>query len=102
MLSKTRLLFSEELITNIAAMVKGASLVNIYNTSFGDGQFSKMPALEMVSIMASRQRAVTSKLTFSKIKDNKAEKRSIKAITVSIPISKLINTYGGLRERIFT
>tara|TARA_B100000941_G_C28123527_1_gene359284 strand:- start:277 stop:483 length:207 start_codon:yes stop_codon:yes gene_type:complete len=68
-------------------MVKGASLVNIYNTSLGDGQFSKMPTLEMVSIMARRQSAVTSKLTFSIIKDNKAEKRSTKAIIVSIPIS---------------
>ena len=84
--SRTLHLFSDELITNIAAIVKGASLVKINRTSVGVGQFSKKPKLEITRITDNVHKAVTSKLTFSITKDKRAEKRSANAIAVSIPL----------------
>ena len=72
-------LFNEVLITNIAAIVIGASLANTLNTSFKDGYFSLTPVLATIKIAPSNTKAVVSILTFSNKNETKPNKSRLNA-----------------------
>ena len=61
----------EALITNMAAMVIGASLENTARTFETDGQFSLISQEEKTNMAPNKVRAVISTLTFSSKKEIK-------------------------------
>jgi hypothetical protein len=85
--SITRQRFRAALITNIAAIVSGASLAKTDSTLSRLGHCSLKPNPEMAMITPNNTRAVTSTLTFSNTKETSAANNNPNASIVSQSIA---------------
>jgi hypothetical protein len=81
--------FNEALITNIAAIVMGASFENTLITCATVGQLSLILSPEKTNINPSNVKAVTSTLTFSKRNETRVQSNRPKTNIVSQSINQL-------------